>query len=58
MLSAGHFTGFLMEASIPKCMQICNRVVLESECREDQFSKMLVRAELVKEYVAFLRAAT
>jgi ABC-type multidrug transport system fused ATPase/permease subunit len=34
---------------------IATEVVLESECREDQFSKMLVRAELVKEYVAFFK---
>ena len=30
-------------------------VVLESECRKDEFSKMLVRAELVKEYIAFFK---
>jgi ABC-type multidrug transport system fused ATPase/permease subunit len=30
-------------------------VVLDSKCREDQFSKMLVRAELVKEYIAFFK---
>ena len=34
---------------------IATEVVLESKCREDQFSKMLVRAELVKEYIAFFK---
>ena len=34
---------------------IATEVVLESKCREDQFSKMLVRAELVKEYITFFR---
>jgi ABC-type multidrug transport system fused ATPase/permease subunit len=34
---------------------IATEVVLESQCREDQFSKMLVRAELVKEYIAFFK---
>ena len=34
---------------------IATEFVLESECREDQFSKMLVRAELVKEYIAFFK---
>jgi ABC-type bacteriocin/lantibiotic exporter with double-glycine peptidase domain len=30
-------------------------VVIDSKCREDEFSKMLVRAELVKEYIAFFK---
>ena len=34
---------------------IATDVVLESKCREEQFSKMLVRAELVKEYIAFFK---
>lgn len=34
---------------------IASEVVIESKCREDQFSKMLVRAELVKEYIAFFK---
>jgi ABC-type multidrug transport system fused ATPase/permease subunit len=34
---------------------IATEVVLESKCREDQFSKMLVRAELVKEYITFFK---
>jgi hypothetical protein len=34
---------------------IATEVVIESKCREDQFSKMLVRAELVKEYIAFFK---
>ena len=34
---------------------IATEVVLESKCREDQSSKMLVRAELVKEYIAFFK---
>lgn len=34
---------------------IATEVVLESNCRKDQFSKMLVRAELVKEYISFFR---
>ena len=34
---------------------IATEVVLESKCREDQFSKMRVRAELVKEYITFFR---
>jgi ABC transporter transmembrane region len=34
---------------------IVTEVVIESKCREDQFSKMLVRAELVKEYIAFFK---
>ncbi len=34
---------------------IAIEVVLDSECREDQFSKMLVRAELVKEYITFFK---
>ena len=32
-----------------------SEVILESKCREDQFSKMLVRAELVKEYITFFK---
>jgi ABC-type multidrug transport system fused ATPase/permease subunit len=28
---------------------VATKIVLESECRKDKFSKMLVRAELVKE---------
>jgi ABC-type multidrug transport system fused ATPase/permease subunit len=34
---------------------IATEVVFESKCREDQFSKMLVRAELVKEYITFFK---
>jgi ABC-type multidrug transport system fused ATPase/permease subunit len=34
---------------------IATEVVIESQTRGDQFSKMLVRAELVKEYVVFFR---
>jgi len=34
---------------------VATEVVIESKCREDQFSKMLVRAELVKEYIAFFK---
>ena len=34
---------------------VATEVVLESECRKDEFSKMLVRAELVKEYIAFFK---
>jgi hypothetical protein len=34
---------------------IATEVVVESKARGDQFSKMLVRAELVKEYVVFFR---
>jgi len=34
---------------------VATEVVLESECRKDKFSKMLVRAELVKEYIAFFK---
>jgi ABC-type multidrug transport system fused ATPase/permease subunit len=34
---------------------VATEVVLDSKCREDQFSKMLVRAELVKEYITFFR---
>jgi hypothetical protein len=34
---------------------IATEVVTDPRCREDQFSKMLVRAELVKEYIVFLR---
>jgi ABC-type bacteriocin/lantibiotic exporter with double-glycine peptidase domain len=34
---------------------IATDVVLESKCREEKFSKMLVRAELVKEYIAFFK---
>lgn len=34
---------------------IATEVVLESKCRDDQFSKMLVRAELVKEYITFFK---
>jgi hypothetical protein len=34
---------------------IATEVVLDSKCRHDQFSKMLVRAELVKEYITFFR---
>jgi ABC-type multidrug transport system fused ATPase/permease subunit len=34
---------------------IATEVVVESKCREDQFSKMLVRAELVKEYITFFK---
>jgi ABC-type multidrug transport system fused ATPase/permease subunit len=34
---------------------IATEVVIESKCREDQFSKMLARAELVKEYIAFFK---
>lgn len=34
---------------------IATEVVIESKYREDQFSKMLVRAELVKEYIAFFK---
>jgi ABC-type multidrug transport system fused ATPase/permease subunit len=32
-----------------------SEVILESKCREDQFSKLLVRAELVKEYITFFK---
>src|SRR5512133_2219325 len=32
-----------------------SEVIIESRSREDQFSKMLVRAELVKEYVTFFK---
>ena len=34
---------------------IATEVVIESQSRGDQFSKMLVRAELVKEYIVFFR---
>lgn len=34
---------------------VATEVVLDSKCREDQFSKMLVRAELVKEYITFFK---
>ena len=34
---------------------VATEVVLDSKCHEDQFSKMLVRAELVKEYITFFR---
>jgi hypothetical protein len=34
---------------------IASEVVIESQSRGDQFSKMLVRAELVKEYIVFFR---
>ena len=34
---------------------IATNVIVESEARGDQFSKMLVRAELVKEYVVFFK---
>jgi ABC-type multidrug transport system fused ATPase/permease subunit len=34
---------------------IATEIVIESKCREDQFSKMLVRAELVKEYISFFK---
>ena len=34
---------------------IATQLVLESECRKNEFSKMLVRAELVKEYIAFFK---
>lgn len=34
---------------------VATEVVLESECRKDEFSKMLVSAELVKEYIAFFK---
>lgn len=34
---------------------IATEVVIESKRREDQFSKMLVRAELVKEYITFFK---
>jgi ABC-type bacteriocin/lantibiotic exporter with double-glycine peptidase domain len=34
---------------------IATEVVLDSKCREDQFSKMLARAELVKEYITFFK---
>jgi ABC-type bacteriocin/lantibiotic exporter with double-glycine peptidase domain len=34
---------------------VATEVVLESECHRDEFSKMLVRAELVKEYIAFFK---
>jgi hypothetical protein len=34
---------------------IATEVVIESQSRRDQFSKMLVRAELVKEYIVFFR---
>jgi hypothetical protein len=34
---------------------IATEVVLDSKCREDQFPKMLARAELVKEYITFFK---
>lgn len=34
---------------------VATEVVLDSKCRDDQFSKMLVRAELVKEYITFFK---
>jgi ABC-type multidrug transport system fused ATPase/permease subunit len=34
---------------------IATNVVIESKSRGDQFSKMLVRAELTKEYIAFFK---
>jgi ABC-type multidrug transport system fused ATPase/permease subunit len=34
---------------------IATNVVVESELRGDQFSKMLVRAELIKEYIVFFK---
>src|SRR5450759_4810369 len=34
---------------------IATDVVIESKARGDQFSKMLVRAELVKEYIVFFK---
>ena len=34
---------------------IATQVVLDSKCRQDQFSKMLVRGELAKEYIAFFK---
>ncbi len=34
---------------------IATDVVLKLNCREDQFSKMLVRGELVKEYITFFK---
>ncbi len=34
---------------------IATDVVLKSNCREDQFSKILVRGELVKEYITFFK---
>src|ERR1035437_2973551 len=34
---------------------IATNVVIESKARGDQFSKMLVRAELVKEYIVFFK---
>jgi ABC-type multidrug transport system fused ATPase/permease subunit len=34
---------------------VATEVALDSKCREDQFSKMLVRAELVKEYITFFK---
>jgi ABC-type multidrug transport system fused ATPase/permease subunit len=35
--------------------EIATNVIVESETRGDQFSKMLVRAELVKEYIVFFK---
>lgn len=34
---------------------VATRMVLDSKCRKDQFSKMLVNAELAKEYIAFFK---
>jgi hypothetical protein len=34
---------------------IATEVILDSQCRQDQFSKMLVRGELVKEYITFFK---
>jgi ABC-type bacteriocin/lantibiotic exporter with double-glycine peptidase domain len=34
---------------------VATEIVIESKCNEDQFSRMLVRAELVKEYIAFFK---
>lgn len=34
---------------------VATEVVFDSKCREDQFSKMLVRAELFKEYITFFK---
>jgi ABC-type multidrug transport system fused ATPase/permease subunit len=36
--------------------EIATDVVIDSKSRGDQFSKMLVRAELVKEYIVFLKS--
>jgi ABC-type multidrug transport system fused ATPase/permease subunit len=34
---------------------IATEIVLDLKCREDQFSKLLARAELVKEYISFFK---